>query len=321
MAVQPLYPWLNTAWQTYIQIQQAGRLSHALIVQSQAGLGIEILSQYMSQSLICIAFDGTSCQNCKGCKLFLSGNHPDIHNIQTDKNQITVDTIRELINQAHSRAHQGGNKVFIIHEAEKMNRAATNAVLKIVEEPYPNTYFILLTYAPYKLLATIRSRCQMLSIQTPEKIQAENFISSSSSYDAKEIQQALAIHAGAPIAAMDFLANNGLEKREQCLQSLQSYAHIHKVQMSIDKTNVAQYLMMYWQIIADMIKIQLDVETITHLDVQSQLTDLSKQQSLQNLYQLLEIIQDKIKQVAFPIYPTPAFVFLDIMSQWYKTKI
>ena len=87
--------------------------------------------------------------------------HPDIHLILPDpkSDQHPVANMRQLIQEAGLPPFEAPIKIFIIHDAEKMLPASSNALLKTLEEPPPHTHFILLTSQPELLLPTIVSRC------------------------------------------------------------------------------------------------------------------------------------------------------------------
>ncbi len=87
--------------------------------------------------------------------------HPDLFHLRpTGKMRIiAVDRTRELISDLHRTSNQGGAKVALIHEADRMRKEAANAFLKTLEEPPPETFLLLLTNRPNSMLPTIRSRC------------------------------------------------------------------------------------------------------------------------------------------------------------------
>ena len=95
-------------------------------------------------------------------------NHSDLYVLETEKAAIGVDEIRDFTQYFQLSPQLGANKVGIIQDAHKLNHAAANALLKMLEEPPGNTIFFLVTSHPWRLLATIRSRCQRLFIQEPE---------------------------------------------------------------------------------------------------------------------------------------------------------
>jgi DNA polymerase-3 subunit delta' len=101
--------------------------------------------------------------------------HPDLFHLRpTGKARIiTVDKTRELIATLNRTSNQGGCKVAIVHEADRMRKEAANAFLKTLEEPPPETYLFLLSEKPYSLLATIRSRCLLARLPYGETNQPD----------------------------------------------------------------------------------------------------------------------------------------------------
>jgi DNA polymerase-3 subunit delta' len=96
-------------------------------------------------------------------------HHPDLHWVypEEDKETISVDQVRELIDSFALTAHAGGAKVVVIEPAEAMTTAAANPLLKTLEEPSGAGYLLLLSHQPGRLAATVRSRCQHLALRPP----------------------------------------------------------------------------------------------------------------------------------------------------------
>ena len=84
-----------------------------------------------------------------------------------DSKQIKIEQIRSVIEWSHQTPQQGRAKVLVLDPADRMNVYATNSLLKLLEEPAPNTYLFLISTSPARLLPTIRSRCQRLNLATP----------------------------------------------------------------------------------------------------------------------------------------------------------
>ncbi len=102
--------------------------------------------------------------------------HPDFHALYpTNKmRQISVDRLREFARDVYRSSNQGGRKVFVIYEADRLNAAAANALLKTLEEPTENSSIFLVTVRPYDLLPTLRSRCWWISLpETEEEKEAD----------------------------------------------------------------------------------------------------------------------------------------------------
>lgn len=91
---------------------------------------------------------------------------PDFHAVwPTGKmRQISVDALREFNRNVFVTAHRDGRKVFVIYEADRLNGAAANALLKTLEEPTADTSIFLVTVRPYDLLPTLRSRCWFVQV-------------------------------------------------------------------------------------------------------------------------------------------------------------
>lgn len=158
---------------------RADRLPHALIFAGPAGVGKETAAQALAAVFLCespeIPTDGPPrwCGRCSSCQVIAAGNHPDYHVvyrqlIRLDKEEskaidLPIDVIRTyLVEPANRKAILERGKVFVVEEAETMNAAAQNGLLKTLEEPYGRTLLILLTDQPNQLLQTIRSRCQIV---------------------------------------------------------------------------------------------------------------------------------------------------------------
>ncbi len=147
-----------------------GKTSHAYIITGEADSGKMMLAESFAKSLLCEnrgegeADQGASCDECQSCKQADNHNHPDIIYVQHEKpNLISVDEIREQVNNTVViKPYSSKYKVYIIDDAEKMNAAAQNSILKTIEEPPSYVVILLVTPNSNALLQTIRSRCVTL---------------------------------------------------------------------------------------------------------------------------------------------------------------
>lgn len=140
---------------------QNKKIVHAYIFEGNNGAGKWQAALYFASILLCESVD-KPCGKCQSCKRVISGLHNNLYIIEPFNNLIRKDQIEALIIELSSTSLEAGNRVYIIKEAEKMNQAASNALLKFLEEPYPNHYLLLLTSSPQLLLSTIKSRCQQI---------------------------------------------------------------------------------------------------------------------------------------------------------------
>ncbi len=145
------------------------RLTHALIL---AGKDSGQQAKLLAQALLCTqaADSGHSCGQCLGCKQYLANQHVDCHIYLPDKSGHSIESMRQLQNEAYLQSYTGGNKVFIIEEAELLLSAAANSLLKLLEEPPDDCYFILVCTAEDSLLSTIRSRCQLFYLGSAQDL-------------------------------------------------------------------------------------------------------------------------------------------------------
>ena len=103
-----------------------------------------------------------ACGVCKSCRKIESGNHADIIRIQPSGSFIKIAQIRELVHTLAMRPYEAKTRVVIIAAAQNLNAAASNALLKILEEPPSRTILVLIATQKSALLPTIVSRCQCI---------------------------------------------------------------------------------------------------------------------------------------------------------------
>jgi DNA polymerase-3 subunit delta' len=163
-----VFPWLDGTFKKLSNRIAADKLHHALLIQGPSGLGKANFALELAQLLLCKARKGEKvCGVCQSCLLNAANNHPDLHVVESDK-QIGVDQIRDAIKTLVSSAHMSGAKVLIIYHAHTMTESSANALLKTLEEPTANTFLLLTTDKPERILPTIRSRCEKLALPLPD---------------------------------------------------------------------------------------------------------------------------------------------------------
>jgi len=177
-----IYSWQTEVWQRLSE-RRSG-LPHALLIQGRPGLGKTHLARVFAQSLLCERpQDGEwACGACVACGWFEQGNHPDYRQVQPEaldegsredaasgegaaaSRQIRIDQVRELQPFLRIGTHRGGLRIAVIRPAEAMNAATANALLKSLEEPPEHTLLLLVSSDSQRLLPTVRSRCQTVTV-------------------------------------------------------------------------------------------------------------------------------------------------------------
>lgn len=144
-------------------------LSHAYLISGGSGDSRAALAGRMTAAYLCRG-GHPPCGRCGPCRKAAAGTHPDVWRASPapDKREITVDQIRALRSDAYIRPNEGARKVYIIDPADAMNPAAQNALLKVLEEGPAYAAFLLAADRPGKLLDTVRSRCELLSLPPDE---------------------------------------------------------------------------------------------------------------------------------------------------------
>lgn len=153
------YPWHQDI------LEQAARSDfQSLLIVAAPGQGVERFSEALTKRLMCQTQE--ACGHCQSCLWLEQDGHPDVLSMHPEgkAHAHKIDAIRGATQMAATTTHQGGRRVIQIHEAERMNIAGANALLKCLEEPPAGTLFVLSTTLPGRLPATILSRCRTLRL-------------------------------------------------------------------------------------------------------------------------------------------------------------
>ncbi len=211
-------PWQNTLWRQIVARRNA--MPHALLLSGPQGIGKQRFAQQLAAGLLCQAPQhGHSCGECRPCHLHSSGNHPDFLSVEPEKRSIVVDQIRGLIEFSILTRHFKGPKLLLISPAEALNRHAANSLLKVLEEPPAECIFILISHAPGRLPATLRSRCQQLQLRAPTAALALTWMQQQGCAE-KEALPALEIAEGSPFRALEMLENDRVTQYQGLLNDI-----------------------------------------------------------------------------------------------------
>lgn len=136
------------------------KLPNSLLFAGHEGIGKKEAALVVAKALNCEKKTADACEECSHCRAINHENFPDVMVISPAKEVLKIDQMRLLKETAYLKPMAGFKRVFIIDEAEKMNDEASNSLLKILEEPPPFSHIILVTPNPYRIIPTIKSRCQ-----------------------------------------------------------------------------------------------------------------------------------------------------------------
>src|SRR5690625_2621114 len=212
-----LLPWFESTASKFLK--QKKHLAHAWLLTGARGIGKFELGQFLAASLLCEQPNelGLACGRCRACGWVENNAQPDLKYIypaamheqlftglepadKEDKSQeIRIEQLRALDDWFYASTHRAGFRVVIFYPAHQINGITANALLKILEEPMPQTVFLLITSQLPLLLPTIRSRCQLLRLPSPSQAEAIDWLTSKG---CQSPEQWLAAYDGAPLAAL-----------------------------------------------------------------------------------------------------------------------
>lgn len=142
----------------------SGAPTHAWLFTGPPGSGRSNAARAFAAALNC---EHGGCGVCSSCRLVAAGTHPTVSLVSTENVSYRIEDVRELIITAQDRPQGHPWRVIVVEDADRMTERATNVLLKAIEEPPPQTIWILCAPSPADVLVTIRSRCRHISLRIP----------------------------------------------------------------------------------------------------------------------------------------------------------
>lgn len=139
-------------------------MTHAWLFVGPPGSGRSNAARAFAAALQCP--DG-GCGQCEQCRTSLSGAHPDVTLVRTEQLSIGVDQAREMASRASISPVQGRYQIVVVEDADRVTERGADALLKALEEPAPQTVWLLCAPTPEDVIVTIRSRCRVARLVTP----------------------------------------------------------------------------------------------------------------------------------------------------------
>ncbi|MDA0761619.1 MAG: hypothetical protein O2949_08320 [Proteobacteria bacterium] len=206
-------PWHQSSLESMQNRFTAGSLVHALLV-SDSGREVASARNFameLATLMLCQSGQIGGCNSCNSCHFRRAGSHADLRWVHPEETkQIKIEQVRTAIEWSHQTAQQGLSKVLVLDTVDQMNLYASNALLKLLEEPVANTFIILISNQPSQLLPTIRSRCQMVYLAAASETAAKAWLEARHSNLAAEAIESLYTMTGQlPLTTDRFLAVDG----------------------------------------------------------------------------------------------------------------
>jgi DNA polymerase III subunit delta' len=331
-----IYPWQREDWARIQRLRE--RLPHAVLLHGPEGIGKVAFAEQFAQSVLCEspAIDGIACGACDACGWFLQYGHPDYRRVRpealepdgsdetseaeegsskksasskTPSKEIRIEQVRSLAGFMNVSTHRSGLRVVLLYPAEALNGASANALLKTLEEPPPDTLFILVSHRPDRLLPTILSRCRKFSLSLPAPEEALTWLQGQNVSDAAHW---LALQGGAPLAAQAAADDESASDRELLLNLLAKpdAAAALSVAERLQKTPVLQLVAWQQRWLYDLFSFKLSGRIRYYPQHQSRLVAIVNRVSSERLQQAL---RDANGRRAVADHPLSARLFIEDM--------
>lgn len=205
----PVYPWLASAYRDLAARMDQLRFPHGILLNAAQGGGKSAFAHALANRLLCQSPSAHSpCGECRSCQLIASRTHPDLLWLEPEAAErpvIKVDQVRAVTDELVLASHSGGRRVAVIDPADCLNTQAANSLLKTLEEPPSGVVLVLVAARLARLPATIRSRCQVVTLPLPSRENAEQWLRARHRSDAIDL---LGMAQGAPLQAVSLADAN-----------------------------------------------------------------------------------------------------------------
>ena len=300
---------------------QHGALPHALLFTGIEGSGRQAVAVALAKACNCLQKNSgektniqrnrgegghrkndssasvEACGTCKACRKIESGNHPDVIHIKPAGPIIKIAQVRALIHTLAMKPYEASTRLVIIRDAQIMNPAAGNALLKLLEEPPERTVLILIATQTMDLLPTIVSRCQHIRFNPISALKLENLLINEHSLDRQAAQVISAMANGSFSRATSMISSNWLNRRNWILGEMKllpsrPIGHIlaFAERLAKDKAAISDALevIKFW--LRDLIIVKYNPAKIIHMDIADEIKSLSQGLPVTSLLSKLDLI-------------------------------
>jgi DNA polymerase-3 subunit delta' len=206
-----------------------GSLPPTLLFTGPPGIGKWLTAMATAQAVNCLDADaratGDACGTCRSCDRITRGVHVDVLPVEPDeKASIKIDVIREVLARTAYRPFEGRRRVVLIRDADTLEPAAQNALLKSLEEPPDATMFVLVTAVPGALLPTVRSRTMQVRFAPLTVDQVSQVLARDFGHDAAQASAVAAFADGSVGQALGLADADVVALRDAALRLLNDVA-------------------------------------------------------------------------------------------------
>jgi len=306
---------------------QKGNIPHALLFTGIEGVGKERAAVTLAMACNCAENRAESdservdvhisdhsnasrpsttkpCGSCKSCRKIESDNHPDIIRLKPSGPFIKIDQIRTLCQTLAMKPYEAGMRVVIISDAQAMNPAAGNALLKMLEEPPARTILILVAAHTSDLLPTIVSRCQHIRFNPVSQINLESVLVREHGIDSADAAVIATMAGGSVSRALRMYRTHWIKRRYWLISELESVSagSVNRLlafgdQLAKNKDDLPDALEVLKSWLRDLVIAKLHPDRMLNHDLASNLQQASQKLSLKSLLSKFETIQSTHNEI------------------------
>lgn len=304
-------------------LASSGRVPHALLFVGQSSVGKRAAARILAQVLLCTDPEtgGThACGVCPGCVKFEGGNHGDYTEIATDERNLKIKAIREATRQLTLRPVEGGKKILLIDDAEKMVWQAQNAILKTLEEPPGDSHIILVTSRLRSILPTVVSRCQRIAFKPIPNERVAQIVAERLGVDERQARLLAALSSGSIGRAIELDPNEVIERRDRVAE-LDTKLEPRSPQGAIDALEGASSIaddregllasitvLLTWLHDQMLLAAEPRGQSIANVDREADLVRLAEARGLPRILRRMEAVLEARRQLELPYNFNPQMI-------------
>jgi len=319
------YPWLTKPYQKFIIKYNQKTLHHAIIINSPSDMGINSLVWGISRWILCLhQINFKSCNKCHSCILMNSDNHPDWYSFPSIKKtvKIELDDVRSMVKKIMLTSHQNGAKIIWFSKPKLLTETIESCLLKIIEEPPKNTFFIVRIYKLDDISLTLRSRFILWNIETPIRNISLNWLKKQTNGSDVMIRTALNICNNIPISSKKFLNTSIWSLRLNLLKKLRIGIRnndLFSLLPLLNKENVELLINWILLILIDIMKYKLTLEqyllNTDHIEMIREMSQKFSYICLEKSIQSWIIFKDKLINIP---HINVQLILLEQLIRWEK---
>lgn len=286
------------------------RLAHAYLFEGPDGVGKRLTALALARAVFCETGDG--CGRCTPCRKVDHNNHPDLQIVEPDGQQIKIEQIRELQKSLSYRPVEAARRICLIDQADRMNPAAANSLLKTLEEPSAETLIILLSARPEALLTTVLSRCQRLPFSRLPQRCIETTLSEQRGYAGREAHIIAALADGSFQSALDRDPAFFLEQRIDILKRVTALSAASTLpllelakELAAEKESIPQTLELLQAFYRDLLHYRYGrpIESLVNIDLQEKIRRVAAREDIPSLLRKLEAVNSSLRHLERNVNP------------------